>query len=539
MKLSHRLLLPLCLVCVVGLGPASQGDGWPQTRAERTNYQETSHYEDVLAFVRALQAKGAPVSLQFLGKSTEGRDMPLVIAARPPVSTPAEARRTGRPIIFIQANIHAGEVEGKEASLAILRRACQEGPGGLLDKAILLVCPIYNIDGNEKFGPVERNRPQQGGPPLVGVRANGQGLDLNRDAIKAESPEMRGLLDHVYTTWDPDVMMDLHTTDGTRHGYDLTYAGPLNPNTESGIQTFTRDKLIPAVRKQIKQQYGMEMFDYGNVERRGDLQAYYSYGQEGRYCTHYAGLRNRIGILSEAATYIPFKDRVVATDRFVTGVLDYLLRNSKLVIELTRGADRKVTEWGLHPEKAPALGVRFEFDSRGSEHVILERPRAEGAPPRVGRPTDLVKVKMPIFDRFKVSRTARFPASYLIPADQEKAIELLRRHGVVVERLTEGWRGSVEAFTIKEVVLPANAFQGHRLIRLEGQFALATVSAPKGWYLVRTAQPLGILAFHMLEPESLDGVMSWGFMGESFPAGSVFPIRKAMTQVAAASVRVE
>src|SRR4051812_47861147 len=190
--------LPLAAIAslflITSAGTQTPTNGWPLTRAERSNYEETSHYQDVIAFIGALQANGGPVSLEYIGTSTEGKKIPLVIASRPLVSSPAEARRMGRPIVYIQANIHAGEVEGKEAIQAIVRRACQEGPGGLLDKVVLLVTPIYNIDGNEKFGPVARNRPEQVGPAMVGVRANGQNLDLNRDAIKAESPEMNAVL---------------------------------------------------------------------------------------------------------------------------------------------------------------------------------------------------------------------------------------------------------------------------------------------------------------------------------------------------------
>ena len=281
-------LLGLCLF---------QTDGWPQTRAERTDYRETSTYQDVIGFIESLQRKGAPITVEYIGTSKEGRRMPLVIAAHPMVASPADARRSGKPIIYIQANIHAGEVEGKEAAQAILRRACQEGPGGLLDKVILLFDPIYNIDGNEKFGPQAKNRPEQNGPEMVGLRTSGEGFDLNRDGMKAESIEFRAVLDRIWNRWDPDVMMDLHTTDGTRHGYDLTYSPPMNPNTPSGIVRFSRDELLPNIRRQIRKQFGTELFDYGDDTTNNKIRAWRTFGEGGRYMTNYAGLRNRIGIL--------------------------------------------------------------------------------------------------------------------------------------------------------------------------------------------------------------------------------------------------
>jgi predicted deacylase len=158
----------------------------------------------------------------------------MAIASDPQVTTPLEAKRLGRPIVYIQAHIHGGEVEGKEAAQALLRDLYREN-SELLKKLVLVVVPIYNIDGNEKWGDGRVNRRSQTGPAIVGERPNDAGLDLNRDCMKAESPEMQSVLNGVYNPWDPDVVFDLHTTDGTRHGYELTYSPPLHPNTHPGV----------------------------------------------------------------------------------------------------------------------------------------------------------------------------------------------------------------------------------------------------------------------------------------------------------------
>ena len=519
----------------------SVGQTWPKTRAEGTNYTETSRYVDVIQFLQQIQNLGAPVTIQYTGVSTEGKPMPLAIASYPPVTSAPEARRLGKPIVYIQANIHAGEVEGKEAALAILGRLCKEGPKGLLSKIVLIVAPIYNIDGNEKFGPVAINRPEQDGPDLVGVRPNGQGLDLNRDAIKAESPETTGLLRYVYNSWDPDVMMDLHTTDGTRHGWELTYAPPMNPNTDPDVMHFSRDVLLPTIRKQLKDKFGMLTFDYGNVEKRGKElpRAWYSYGQEARYCTHYVGLRGRIAILSEATTFIPFKDRVVGTDRFVSAILEYVAQHSKQVLDLTRQADARIVNWGLHPETAPELGVRFDFQSRGTETVLLEHPLPAGSPIPFGRPKAIDKVTMPIFDRFKTTRTSKLPAAYLIPEDETKVVELLVKHGVKVEKLLVDWKGEAERTSVLSVNVARGAFQGHKLVGLEGRLVTGPVEAPKGSFLVRTAQPLGLLVFHLLEAESLDGVLAWGFTSRIPSVGDTFPIAKVYSTLTCPTVRIQ
>lgn len=507
---------------LLGILPAVE---WPQTLAERTNFAETSHYADVIGFIEGLQAAGAPVRLHYIGSSAEGKRMPLMVVSRPPSLDAKRARALGRPVVYIQANIHAGEVEGKEAILHLVRRYCQE-KAGILDKIVLLVAPIYNIDGNEKFGPQRRNRPGQGGPEMVGVRANGQGLDLNRDYIKAETPEFNAGLRWVYRSWEPDVMMDLHTTDGTRHGYALTYAPPLNPDTAPPVQTYARDVLMPAVRKQLRTQFEMETFDYGNVERRDGKASWYEVGPEGRYSTNYVGLRNRIGVLSEALTYLSFKDRIVATERFTDAIIQWAGNRSKELLAKIRAADDQVVGWGLSPTSAPVLGVRFEPLSRGIEDVLLEKSTAL----HEGVPKDLETVKMQVYDRFKATKSSPFPAAYVLPASEQKTVDLLLLHGVAVERFIapcaiEGYQFDVS--TWKEDAQP---FQGHKLQTLDGSWAQSAFSAAAGDYLVRTAQPLGILAFHLLEPESLDGAMAWGFMGVQKDT-KVFSVKKSMAQI--------
>ena len=172
-----------------------------QTRAERTKYQETSTHADVVAFVDSLQARGARIRVGITGRTTQGREMPYVIASRPLVTTSLEAKRLGRPIVYVQGNIHAGEVEGKEALQAVLRDLLFDPKPNVLDSLVLIAVPIYNADGNENFRPQAQNRGAQNGPEMVGQRPNAMGLDLNRDYMKAEAPETRASL-AMFNAWD-------------------------------------------------------------------------------------------------------------------------------------------------------------------------------------------------------------------------------------------------------------------------------------------------------------------------------------------------
>src|SRR5438046_3228986 len=286
----------------------------PRTTAERTNYAATSTSAEVGAFLDSLELAGAPIAVSEMGTSALGRPIYFVIAADPAVTSGAEAVASGKLVVYLQANIHAGEVEGKEAVLALLRELAAPRRD-LLQRLVVLVAPTYNPDANDAFAPQAVNRSAQNGPDLVGQRADGLNLDLNRDYFKAEAPETRASLARVPTTSAPAIMVDLHTTDGTRHGYLLTYAPPLDPNGPSGHTTYVRDQMLPALRRTLQDKYHEPTFDYGNVDAPLAPQSWDTYAPLGWYGTNYVGLRGRMAILSEAYSHADFKSRVRSEER--------------------------------------------------------------------------------------------------------------------------------------------------------------------------------------------------------------------------------
>src|SRR5439155_11461823 len=187
---------------------------------------------------------------------------PLVILADPPVATPEEARQANKLVIYAQGNIHAGEVDGKEALLMLARDLATAKEKPLLKNLIVLIAPIFNADGNERFS--KTNRPGQVGPEEgMGIRHNAQGLDLNRNFVKLESPEVRALVS-LLNQWDPAVVIDTHTTNGSYHRYTITYEGPRNPAGDPRITTLVRDELLPDVSRRLEQYSGYKSYFYGN-----------------------------------------------------------------------------------------------------------------------------------------------------------------------------------------------------------------------------------------------------------------------------------
>ena len=501
-----RILLSLC-----GAARLAAAQALPRTTAERTTYQVTSSDADVGAFLDSLALAGAPVAIGEMGTSTLGHPIYLVIASDPAITTPAEAAASGKLVVYIQANIHAGEVEGKEAVLALLREIA--GPRrALLGRLVVLVAPNYNPDGNDAFGPQAVNRSEQNGPEQVGQRADGMNLDLNRDYFKAEAPETRASLAQVVSTWDPALMMDLHTTDGTRHGYLLTYAPPLDPIGPAGPTAYVRDQMLPALRKTLQQRYHEPVFDYGNVDDPLAPKSWDTYAPVGWYGTNYMGLRGRMAILSEAYSHADFKTRVQVTHDCVAEVLDYAAQHGDDIRRIERDADRQTTLEGAGQVPRPALAVAYRLGTRGVEPVSLEVMKPSGdtsknAPPLA---TGTLKTwQLPVNDRFVDSVTRALPAGYFLPAASLDVVLLLRRHGIAVRRLEAAATDTVETLEASDLTWSPREFQGHHLLAVTATTVRSLRTAPAGAYFVSTAQPLGRLVFALLEPEGY-GLVRWG-----------------------------
>jgi hypothetical protein len=516
-------------VDVEGVAPSRPPAAHPSTRAERTGYRETSHYADVVGFLDSLKTLGAPLAFGSIGRTVEGREIPYVVASRPRVTTPAEARASGRPIVYVQANIHAGEVEGKEALLALLRDLTFAAGPNVLDSIVLVAVPIYNADGNEKWGLQERQRTEQNGPELVGQRPNAQGLDLNRDYVKVEAPETRASL-AMFEAWDPHVFVDLHTTDGSFHGYALTYSPSLNPAAPLGDYTRT---LLAELRTRVRVRDGFETFDYGNFEDPGGEvstdtvhSGWYTYDHRPRFGTNYYGLRNRVSVLSEAFSHDPFERRVKATYAFVRELLSLVaergpeLKGQEAALA-SRGPDSVALRAAL-PATTTSRPVAFEVLTRTG---LPERTQP-GVPIGVRRTGEIRTRPMPVFDRFVPTVVRPVPAYYVLSGDDTATLNRLRAHGFrpASARLAR-FDGGLERFVVDSVVRAGRPFQGHLEARLFGRWVddpAAHVSDP---YLVSAPGGRGRLLSYLLDPESDDGFATWDLFSSRVAAGT-YPVRR-------------
>ena len=488
------------------------------TIAESSNYTATSRYTDVLEFIEALQQSSPYLRVETICTSTEGRDIPLLVIGNPVPASPQDLRYDDRGVMYIQANIHAGEVEGKEASLMLVRDILKDESLPFLDNLVLLVAPIFNADGNEKIS--TQNRTTQNGPSDgVGVRHNGMYLDLNRDAIKLESPEVRGLVKNVLNKWDPFLLIDCHTTNGSYHEEPVTYTWAFNPNGDNGIIDYMRNSFIPFIKKNMKDKFDVLSIPYGNfMDYKDPEKGWRTAGPQCRYITNYIGLRNRLSILNENYTYADFKTRVQGCYAFLHSVLEFCDAQKDEILTMVRDVDQKTISRGLAPSEADSFAVEYDLQAYDEKITILgyemEVIPREGSWPRVKK-TDVKRTyHVPYYCKYVPTRYVGFPCGYFIEASAKNVVKNLLKHGITVEKLDEPVEVKVESFTISEIESDERAYQGHHLNSVKCESTSEVRKFPEGTFYVSTAQRLGTLAAYLLEPESDDGLLVWNFFDQ-------------------------
>ncbi|PAP77466.1 M14 family metallopeptidase [Rubrivirga marina] len=497
-----------------------------QTPAEACDYRCTSTYDEVRAVLGRVAAEADGVRLGTFGETVEGRALPFVVWGAPD-ATPGAICQTGKARVLVFANIHAGEVAGKDAMLELLRDVAGGAHREWADSLVVMIAPIYNADGNERAG--YDHRPYQLGPvDGVGTRTNAQGLDLNRDFVKLASPEARALVGLIRDA-DPHVVVDLHTTNGTFMGYHLTYAPGLSPNTPRGIDADLWDRWLPAITDSVLASDDFAIYHYGNVpgafgEEATAPRGWYSYSPQPRYSSNYVGVRGRYGILSEAYSYAPYRERVAVSRRFVEEVLDRAWAEASHVRQRVAEADGERV-------MGETVAIRATWEALPQPVDILLGEVDTVAHPVTGDPMyqrrDVREPeRMPAYVRFAPSETVTAPAMYVVRGPvQERVADLLDAHGVAYRRAAVP-RSDREAFRVDSVRTAERAFQDVRMQEVFGAWEPAPADASgEAALVVPVDQPLGRLVVMLLEPRSDDGLVAWGLLADGLAEGRV-PIER-------------
>ena len=491
-----------------------------QTHAEKTDYRETPRYDETIAYARRLDEASPWLRLTTFGKSGEGRDLYLLVASKGETFTPQAARRAGKPVVLIQACIHAGETDGKDAGLALLRDiAVTKTKESLLERAVVLFIPIYNVDGHERRSPY--NRINQNGPAEMGWRGNASNLNLNRDYMKADAPETRAWL-RLWEEWSPDLFIDCHVTDGADFRYNITYQFEQHENVLPSVRRWQQERLegriLPAAEAAGNLLSPYMVFR----DNRDPSKGIDSFIASPRFATGYVPVvRNRPALLIETHMLKEHRSRVRGTYDTLVAALEEVNRDPEALLRAGREADEQTVREGktYDPARRVALGV--ELTDRPTTKLLkgyefrTELSDISGAVRVVWNDKPL-NLNVPFYAEARATRAVVPPLYYLVPPQWTGAVEVLRAHGLRLQRLAAPLSVEVESYRFREVKWASSSFEGRTLVSFKTEPVREQRTFAAGSVVVSLSQPGARAALHLLEPDAPDSLAAWGFFDPIF-----------------------
>ena len=492
-------------------------DDW-QTLAEQTDYQKSWRYAETIAYAQKLAKVSPLIEYKSFGKSGEGREMPLLIAATDKDFTPEKAKKSGKAIVFIQAGIHSGEIDGKDAGFALLRDiAITKTRADLLKDVVIIFVPIYNVDGHEltsKF-----NRINQNGPDEMGFRATSTNLNLNRDYMKADAPETRAWL-ALWNDWKPDFFIDCHVTDGADFRYNVTYEyahfQEVSPAIKDWMDTHFDGNVVPKVESE-----GNLLTHYIEFAGREVTGGVATFIATPRFATGYTPLRNRAGLLIETHSYKPYKSRVRGTYDILRYTIEEINQNKKSLFETNKKAETETIERGKTYDANRQFPLRLEitkkstpFDFKGVEYKI-EDSDISGAK-RIIYGTKPLDITIPKFDEAKISASVAPPLFYIIPPQWQDVIGVLAAHNIKFQRTNKPLKFDIESYRFSDVKFANASFESRVTLSFKTIPTTEKREFPANSVIVPLDQEAANVAIHLLEPMSPDSFMYWGFFNAIF-----------------------
>jgi hypothetical protein len=533
-KSVWKVLAVLAGLQFAGHSPLKAADvqGWA-TPAEQSGYRTTPDYDATMAYLRRVAA-AAPgqVKIEPFGQTGEGRELDIVIVSKDGVFDPQQLHAARRPIVLVQNSIHAGEMDGKDSCLALLRDiVISKTRVALIDRAVFVFIPIYNADGHERRSAY--NRINQNGPEEMGWRANGSNLNLNRDYLKADAPETRAFL-KMFHRWLPDFFVDDHVTDGADFQYDVTFTIDDGPDVSPQTARWVDETVTPALEKAVDDAGHLAAPTYIMLLDESDPAQGLGFNEDPpRFSTGYMILESRPGILVELHMLKDYKTRVTGNYELLRGLLQVVNRDADKLIDLNAAADKSATELGAHAlgntrfplavawggQTTPFLFHGYKYTRQLSEvsgNLWIQYSHEPW------------NVSLPLETGFKVTASTVPPAAYLVPAQWTHVIDVLEAHQVEMQRTTASWTGAVETYRCTGGQWQGPSFEGrHPMFAGEGAqgkpgqhpacvLVTETVTYPAGSAVVPLNQRLAKVALAWLEPEGPDSAMAWGFFDSIF-----------------------
>jgi hypothetical protein len=525
-----RFLLASC-ISLMALTALPQSD-W-RTPTEISNYRTTPDYTETVAHLERIAA-AAPgqVKIENFGKTGEGRDLKIVITSKDGVFDPAAIHASGRVILLVQNSIHAGEMDGKDSCLALLREiVITKSQAKLLDHAVFVFIPVYNLDGHERRSAYTRIN--QNGPELSGWRGNATNINLNRDYMKADAPETRAFL-KMFHRLLPDFFVDDHVTDGADFQYDVTFNADSTPNVFPATAKWIRDAVNPEIERQLSAAGHVAFPNLINLNDDTDPAQGLAWGSDPpRFSTGQMILENRPGLLVELHMLKDYKTRVTGNYELLRALLEVLNRDAAKLIAMNREADEEAAKLGAHPLGSEKFPLALEWAGETTPVLFhgyqFKRALSEVSGAMwVSYTHEPWNVTLPMQTGKKVAASTTPPAGYIIPPQWTHVIDVVAAHDVAMRHTTAEWTGKVERYRCSGMQWQGPPFEGHHPIFAgegagaePGRFGacalgVETITFPAGSVVVPLNQRLSKVAIHWLEPEAPDSAVRWGFFDSIF-----------------------
>ena len=487
-----------------------------RTHAESTDYRETPNYDDTVAFARRLAHASSIIEYEGFGFSGQGRELPLIIASETGTFTPEAAKATGKAVVLIQACIHSGEPDGKDAGFALLRDiAITQTITGILDNVVLLFIPIYNTDGHERSSPY--NRINQNGPVDMGWRTTSTYQNLNRDYMKADTPETRAWL-NLWNQWQPDLFIDCHVTDGADYRCNITYHHEHHDGVDQAVLDWERDVFDDKVKSATESAGNVISWYLEFIDNRDLELGTRDFNGSPRFSTGYVPLRNRPGILIETHMIKDYRSRVIGTYDFLKAALTEVNRDPERLRRVGREADERAVALGASDAQFP---LDFELTDQSTPFALkafdynTEQSDVSGDL-RVVYGREPLDLTVPMYQNFRVTAAATPPAAYIVPGQWTTVIDVLKAHGIQMRTLAAFTPIEVESYRFTNVTWPSEPFEGRHMPRFKVEPTVETRIFPPGSAVVSTAQTFARIILNLLEPNAPDSLARWGFFNAIF-----------------------
>jgi len=495
-----------------------------QTYFEKSGYLETPRYAETMEYFRKLADYSDVAEMIKFGVSPQGRDLNCLVVSNDKAFKPEDAKATGKPVILIINGIHSGEIEGKDASMILLREILvTKEKEKMLDNVILLVIPVFSVDGHERFG--KYNRINQNGPEEMGWRTTAQNLNLNRDWMKADAPEMKAML-KLFSSWLPDFIIDNHTTDGADYLYVMTFGIEYFKNSYSETELMLRSKFAPFLYEKMNQ---TGFLSHGYVWLKDWVKGLDSGITEGpgapRFSTGYAAIQNRPALLVETHMLKPYKERVFSTKVAMEAVIEFCSDNKVEIIELNRKADRNSIINLL--EKKEKLPVGFKVSGKSVKtpfkgvKYYKEKSEISGAE-KIVYTEEKENLVLDLFNDVQIVKEVSVPNLYIIPSEWSLIVERMRLHGVKVDTLKEDKIFDVKRYRFSDIKFEEKPFEGRNRVSFTINEYYEKRKIPAGSYIVSTDQRTIKVIVNLLEPEAEDSFIKWGFFNAIFEQKEYF-----------------